>query len=408
MKEKYNALFDKLAPQRSDDELLRAVLDRKAVNMSDSKEKKKLGRKFAIIPAVAAAMMICTTVGVAAANEWNIPAALGSLFDKSPKTSDGESEFEFGDFDFNEFGGKVLDQRYERDGYAVQMRGVVADMHSALIFYDVILDEGHIFTIPLDNGEVFEYTYTEGDEVYVTMWQESFSDLSNKYIDQIWNIDDSFDFDEFKKVFVKMDYHYENIMLEKEGNIFHCVHREDMKILSYKDEELDYKIMGLHAGTPDCAYNDDLNEDILPIKFDFVRENDEITVDGNAPFSISSGENGAVTSVHMTSLAIDLYVEWENGPLGLPSPDVVDDPEKAQIYKDEMNKVYPEIRVRFKDGTVADNNILSWDSERYSSGYGIDGQNRVTIQNLLLHWKYPVKVEDIDAIIIGDGEFKIN
>ena len=77
------------------------------------------------------------------------------------------------------------------------------------------------------------------------------------------------------------------------------------------------------------------------------------------------------------------------------------------MAKDEMNKAYPEVRVRFKDGTVAKNNALSWNND-YSNGFGVDSQNRVTSQSLVLNWKYPVKVEDIDAIIIGDGEFKIN
>ena len=248
--------------------------------------------------------------------------------------------------------------------------------------------------------------------MFANLWQngQSIVDMSDSLLDKIRKPDGTYDFD--KADVSKADSRHEHIMLEKEGNVFHCALRHDLKILSFKDEEIIYEMGGLHAGTPDCAYNDILeNDDILTIKFDFIKENDEITIDGNAPFSLSSGEYGAITSVHMTSLSLDLLVEWENGPLDLSVPDFVDDLEKIREYmqmaKDEMNKAYPELRVRFKDGTVAENNALSWNND-YSGSYDVDSQNRVTHQSLIFNWKYPVKVEDIDAIIICDGEFKIN
>lgn len=417
MKEKYKALFDRLTPIRSDEELLNAVLDRKAVKMSNlgkSNEKKKIGRKAVIIPAVAAAVLLCTTAGVSAAYAWDIPAALGSFFNKSPKTNDGESNFEFNDFDFEEFGGKVLDQRIVRDGYTVQMKGVVADNHTALIFYDVILEEGHIFTTTYENNnKTVDYTYTAGDEIYVTIWHDNdnYFDQVDYYYEQSRKPDGTFDENiDATKIYSDCS----STMLGADGNIIHCALRHDLKTLPLKNKEIVYNIWGLHAG----SYFEDFTQEIVDgnakdnvtIDFDFVKENDEMTLEGNAPFSLDSGEYGAITYVNMTSLSLDIDVKWEKGPRIIPNKDFGDDLEKirehGKMAMDEMNKAYPEVKVRFKDGAVADSGILSWD-ENSAGGAPDENNERLVKQNLRLQWKYPVKTADIDAIIIGDGEFKI-
>lgn len=412
MKERYNALFDKLAPIRSDDELLRAVLDGKAEKMKNSKH---FVKKAIIIPAAAISLALCTTAGVSAAYAWDIRAALGSLFNKSPETNNGESNFEFNDFDFEEFGGMALDQRIDRDGYTVQMRGVVADMHTALIFYDVIPEKGHVFTSTRENGDTVNYTYTDGDEIYVTIWRDTdnFYDQVNEYYEQNRKPDGTFDTDKIDPE--KIDSLYNNTMLGKDGDTIHCALRHDLKTLSFKNREIVYNVLGLQAEYYCEDFSQEISEhnykDNVVINFDFVKENDELTLEGSAPFSLSSGEYGAVTYVHMTSLSLDLDIEWEKGPSIIPDEDFGGDLDKAREHgqkaMDEINKAYPEIKVRFKDGTVAENGALTWDNER-AGGVPDESQTRITEQNLSLNWKYPVKVADIDAVIIGDGEFKIN
>lgn len=63
MRENYKKAFDKLAPKRSDGELLKAVLGKAENNM----EKKKLNKKAIIVPVAAALALTVGTVGVAAA-----------------------------------------------------------------------------------------------------------------------------------------------------------------------------------------------------------------------------------------------------------------------------------------------------------------------------------------------------
>lgn len=390
MENKYKELFDKIVPPKSDEELLCAILDGKAENMN---KKKRFNKLTIIIPAIAAAVLLCTTVGVSAAYSWDIPAALNGIFNKTPKSRDGKVFFEFNDFDFSEFGGKVLDQRFECDGYTVQMKGVFADKHTALVLYDVILDEGHVFT-----SDYGDYSYRKGDRVYVTLWQDyrNYNNLLNKHLDQNRNPDGTYNFE--KSEITEINSHEDNYLLEKEeGNIFHCALRHDLKVLTFKDNEIVYNLVGLTVGN----YIEDVTKVLsengyknkLVIDFDFIKENDEKRVDGNVPFSLDSGECGAITSVQMTSLTLDVDIDWEKdkGP-----------------FENGIDKAYHEVKVRFKNGTVADNYIL-WNQEFGNITLDYSKWDRQLLgQKLYLSWKYPVKVSEIDAIIIGDGEFKVN
>ncbi|MBQ8170729.1 MAG: hypothetical protein IJZ95_01940 [Oscillospiraceae bacterium] len=63
MKERYNRMFDEIAPARSDDELYNAVLGKAADTMS----KKRISLKTIIIPIVAAVTLAASVVGVGAA-----------------------------------------------------------------------------------------------------------------------------------------------------------------------------------------------------------------------------------------------------------------------------------------------------------------------------------------------------
>ncbi len=74
MRENYKKAFDKLAPKRSDDELLKAVLGKAENNM----EKKKFNKKAIIVPVAAALALTVGTVGaVAALNAEHLKGVFG-------------------------------------------------------------------------------------------------------------------------------------------------------------------------------------------------------------------------------------------------------------------------------------------------------------------------------------------
>lgn len=74
MRENYRKAFDKLAPKRSDDELLRAVLGK-----ADNMERKKLNKKAMIVPVAAALTLTLGAVGVTAAlNTEHLREVFGS------------------------------------------------------------------------------------------------------------------------------------------------------------------------------------------------------------------------------------------------------------------------------------------------------------------------------------------
>lgn len=397
MKEKYNALFDKLAPQRSDEELLRAVLDRKAENMSNSKEKKRLGRKAVIIPAVAAAVLLCTTVGVSAAKSWTV---FDSVFNQKPDTPNANG-FVFDDFDFNEFGGKELNETIDFDGYSVELKSVVADKYSTMVFYDIVFDEeAKVFTATFDDSRTVSYSYAdyaEGDRVVLHI------ERNGNNVEKAW--------DDYIRAHLSpdgtyngamIDYQNNSVLLNKEGNVFHCMFRYDSIGVPIEGTEVVFDIHELILpafAEPAYDYEDPYNLKHFSINFDFIKENDDLIVEGNTPFTLDSGESGALTYAHLTSLTLALRVEWEG---------VFD--EASKVWReygglDDENNVLREIKVRFKDGTEISDGAIGM-NPYFGNARLI--KNGALSEQIIITWEYPIKVENIDAIIIGDGEFKIN
>ena len=83
MKNRYKKAFDEISPMRSDEELLRAVLDRKAENM---KITRKIGKKAIAIPVAGSARRIsgiyprrlkgCSEIGARRTAEKRISALI--------------------------------------------------------------------------------------------------------------------------------------------------------------------------------------------------------------------------------------------------------------------------------------------------------------------------------------------
>lgn len=129
MKNRYKKAYDEISPIRSDEELLRAVLDRKAENM---KATQKIGKKAVIIP-VAAVMLAVATVGVGAAYQWDLSAAFEGLFRN--RNENAESGIDFSRI------GTEIGESWRGEGYTLTIEGAVADERNAYFYYTLAFGE---------------------------------------------------------------------------------------------------------------------------------------------------------------------------------------------------------------------------------------------------------------------------
>ena len=156
MKTEYNALFDKITPARSDDELLLGVLG-KAEKM-DKKLKKSI--KKPLIAVCAASLAVCGAVtAVGAYCGWDFNKVFGAFFKHEPsyaQQSEGADEYnasaELFDYDF-EKQGKVIDKTYKLSGYDLHIKGVTATDTSVCMVLDVIFGEDFPYSYGPDSRE---------------------------------------------------------------------------------------------------------------------------------------------------------------------------------------------------------------------------------------------------------------
>ncbi len=133
MKNRYKKAFDGISPIRSDEELLRAVLDRKAENM---KTTRKIGKK-AIAILVAAVMIAAATVVVGAAYQWDLSAAFEELFRNRSETYSEKAD---PGIDFSRMG-KEIGESWRGEGYTLTIEGAIADESTAYFYYTLAFDE---------------------------------------------------------------------------------------------------------------------------------------------------------------------------------------------------------------------------------------------------------------------------
>ena len=156
MKTEYNALFDKITPARSDDELLLGVLG-KAEKM-DKKIKKSI--KKPLIAVCAASLAVCGAVtAVGAYCGWDFNKVFGAFFKPEPsyvQQSEGAGEdnapAELFEYDF-EKQGKVIDKTYKLEGYDLHIKGVTATDTSVCMVLDVIFGEDFPYSYGPDSRE---------------------------------------------------------------------------------------------------------------------------------------------------------------------------------------------------------------------------------------------------------------
>lgn len=405
MGNKYKELFDKIAPLKSDDELLSAVLDGKVEIMN---EKKHFNKRAVIIPAIAVAILICTTVGVSAANKWDLSAALADIFNKSAKKTPDNVTFK--EFNFEAIGGKELNDTLKFDGYEVQFKGVTADPHNFILFYDVVIDDPGF---KLQKNEKLCLWATEDDMA-----------MSSDYYFREGAAGTPEDpagmsFEESRKK-IGLGGSQRNIFLGAEGNVAHFYLKCLYKGVSCSGDKavinigcLDKEITNSDGSTIyEDLFGGDSKDDLkeYEINFDFVDEKSALDFMPDTEIALSTGDTGTITHVQLTPLSVCFRVDWGLTPVEDKCYNDSPDPNAIDAYR-----IYDEFKIRFKDGTIMDGNAFLSFEDGAGRGACCSGHYNdkgvlefLYAQDAAFEWLYPVDIADIDALIIGTSTLSVN
>ena len=358
-------------------------------------EKKKV-RKAVLIPAVAAAALLCTTVGVSAAYEWNLSAAISDIFGKNSEViPDGVN---FKDFNFATVGGKELTDVLKYDGYDVQMKGVAADPHHVLLFFDVVINdpslvnEGealsvmpHIYS---DLSSRAEYFHREGaagteDDPYLMSREEGRKKISGGGRGK-------------------------NMFLGMEGNVAHFCYKEYSFGVSWagKSRTMDFDYVSkvdANSGEFLEYISGTSSEEETPkytVNFDFFDDSQSLDIMPDTEVTFSTGLTGKLSHFQFTPFGICIKVDW--GELDVSWENV------GSVVGME---IFDEFRIKFKDGTIMDNSAFEFyegepAKENRTDENGI--QHNFYDHEAMFEWLYPANVADIEALIIGNTTIPVN
>lgn len=374
MKKEYNAMYDKLAPQKSDDELLQAVLSGKAENMDENKKRK---RKAIIIPTLVAVVLCATTIGVSAANDWKLTAVLSdamkNIFGKKAAAAPDKSFKEFG---FEQLHGKELNNIIDFDEYSIELKGVAADKYTAFIVYDIVFDED------------FDYKLSSGEEWCALWHQSNFDHLVNDFKQGNQPLPGGYSKNEF---------------LSMDGNIAHC-YTELTSGMPLQDKTMELVSNGLYRSNvndPDYGEEIDCGGGEFSITFDFDTLSNSKTIEPNT--KITSNELGDGKVVYLSA-----------SPFGLVINFVWDDGDKMCEYVHMSNNGHEkwvnalDLKIMFKDGTEKDINAFEEDGASNFISYRDDHTVTQLETALFPHWKYPVNVDEIESVTICGKTFILN
>lgn len=382
MDNKYKEFFDKLAPIRSDEELLRAVLDRKAETMKNGKHFMK---KAIIIPAAAAALL-CTTVGVSAAYEWNIPAAIADIFGRnSYKIPDGVS---FKDFNFTAVGGRELNNVFKFDGYEVQIKGVAADPHSMLLFYDVAFD-----------NETSEETIEKFKAMYAIADLQLFVDY-NRNLSAAGTADDPAFSKEYSWKHIDMAHQQRNLYLGSEGNVAHYCFKYTVTGAS-----LAGRSVALEVGDRSVLNSDGAKRADYTLDLGFVDDSDCLDIYKDNEINLSSGVKGNVSHIQLTPFSVCFRVDW--GEQRVEDPDENGNVSAGAL---DVNTIYNEFKIKLKDGTIMDAKAFRPFEDGADRSYTKESSDsgEVYAQDPIFEWLYPVNVSEVEALVIGNTTISLN
>lgn len=378
MKKEYSAMFDKLVPIKSNEELLQAVLSGKADNMN---ENKKRGRKAIVIPALIAAALCATTIGVSAAYNGDLSAAMSdamrNIFGK--KTESQSADKSFGEFGFEQLQGKELNDIIDCGKYKIEMKGVTADKYTAFLLYDIVFDED------------FDYKLADGEEWCALWFQTDYADWVNDFKQGNQPLPGGYSKNEF---------------LSMDGNIAHC-YTELTSGIPLQDKTMELISNGLYHGSVndsndgeeiDCAVE---TLDRIKITFDFDTLSSSKTIEPNTKITSDELGNGKIVYLSVSPFGLVMNFVWDDG-------------DKMFEYVHMSNNGHEkwvnalDLKIKFKDGTEKDINDFEEDGASNFVSFRDDHTITQLETSLFPHWKYPINVDEIESITICGKTFTIN
>lgn len=359
MREKYNSMFDELAPLKSDEELLGAVLSSRKGNImknNENKSKKRISKAIAI-PVAAALALGATAVGAVAIHNHNVNEEYARVLDYETY---GYKHQTLTDKDGNEIDGTLqavnnrmyeelnieLDKSFECDGFNISFPGAMCDGETMLLFYTVTFDEGW----ELDPRDHFDLWWEHSEE-----YDEKA--LSHEGRGTEWRLE---------KIDGKMVY-TDCIPL---CNIQYV----DGDVLSIHFIYLDR----LYGPTPP-KYDIDITLDI-PLSDELTRFNKNVDVVSDAHIDLGNWGDWDVDNVKITPLNVTFNMSTDH-----------ETPEDSVLVL--CNPVFPMI-ITFKDGSVL--NVT-----HQFGGSGIDEEARTFF--LEKHIDDPIDVENVATIQIASA-----
>ncbi len=367
MKNEYKKLFDSITPARSDDELLKAVLDRKAEN--NMGEKKKVLRKAVVIPAVAILAVGATTIGVSAAYNWNITDAFNSMFshrvedrvsraeDRGKTTEVTDMNSVVGTFDFEKYGKVLEDQVYKGEGFTFSVNGLTASPETAFVMYSIEFDDD------------FAYGFAEEDGW--TRWMPRFSMFGIKLDGQ----------------FAKLGYHYGSY--EINGNRIDGCLQIDLDDTLFEGKTLNLEFESLLRNKLDDE-GMFVEEQTVPLSFtanipmDFEINDSSVEIEPN--YEMDLGEYGKAVLSNIKVTAFKVYYTVST-----------DYEELDRVAETVGNAVfnYGDIEcVTLKDGTVI----------KVANQCGDYDENKMIVDVTM---DYPIEPENVASVTIFGQTFEV-
>ena len=139
----FTAAFAEAAPRRSEETAAREIIEKgKAM-----KTAKTSTRKICTSIAAAAAVLIIGGVSVGAATGWSFTGAFDKLF-----ADRAEDDSYVSPIDFSKMG-KELDEKFEGEGYTLNVRGVAASERSLFLLCDVTFTEEFLAGNSIDKDD---------------------------------------------------------------------------------------------------------------------------------------------------------------------------------------------------------------------------------------------------------------
>ncbi len=168
MKNRYNELFDRVNPPKTDDDLFRAVIAEKSSGLTpetpeQSAPRRRVFKRPAVILAAAAVTVSAGVTAAGAASGWNFPKMFESFFTNVLTDyygyGDKNTEDEVITADLSEMG---IDLNYTFDlGIgSVTFTGAIADSNAVYVMYDLTIDEEILEEYNPDNREMWAYLFT--------------------------------------------------------------------------------------------------------------------------------------------------------------------------------------------------------------------------------------------------------